>query len=246
MILFASMLAMTSGLAAACFVKAFGITFLAMPRSKRAQEAQEAPFSMKIAMAFLSVLVVGLGVMAAKIMPFLARIAGGILQADISRMDFAPSIFTIRAFFGKENYLSIPLIAAVFIAIMAIIFFCFYLGRRKRVRVFNTWDCGYYNLGARNEYTATAFSKPLRIAFGFFLLPYRKTEKVRDSFYHVRSFKYAVFTTPVFKRYFYDPLLQLFYKTALRMKKLQPGSINLYILYIFLTIFLLVFFIDKF
>ena len=37
------MLALTGGLAAACFVKAFGISFLAMPRSPRAAEAREVP-----------------------------------------------------------------------------------------------------------------------------------------------------------------------------------------------------------
>ena len=36
-------LALTSGLAAACFVKAFGITFLAIPRSPAAEHAHEAP-----------------------------------------------------------------------------------------------------------------------------------------------------------------------------------------------------------
>ena len=37
--IYASVLALTGGLAAACFVKAFGITFLAMPRSSSAMEA---------------------------------------------------------------------------------------------------------------------------------------------------------------------------------------------------------------
>jgi len=37
------MLALTSGLAAACFVKAFGISFLAIPRSAEAERAHESP-----------------------------------------------------------------------------------------------------------------------------------------------------------------------------------------------------------
>jgi hydrogenase-4 component B len=46
------LLALTSGLAAACFVKAFGITFLALPRSREAEEAREAPSSMQVGMAW--------------------------------------------------------------------------------------------------------------------------------------------------------------------------------------------------
>ena len=48
MALAVGMLALTSGLAAACFVKAFGITFLAMPRSARAAQAREVPLAMQL------------------------------------------------------------------------------------------------------------------------------------------------------------------------------------------------------
>ena len=59
------MLALTSGLAAACFVKAFGITFLAMPRSAHAAQAQEVPLPMQLAMGALALACVALGVGAA-------------------------------------------------------------------------------------------------------------------------------------------------------------------------------------
>ena len=46
--------ALTSALAAACFVKAFGITFLALPRSNEAKMAKESPKLMIIGPAILS------------------------------------------------------------------------------------------------------------------------------------------------------------------------------------------------
>ena len=42
----AAMLALTGALAAACFVKAFGVSFLALPRSAAAAAAHEADASM--------------------------------------------------------------------------------------------------------------------------------------------------------------------------------------------------------
>ena len=47
-------LALTSGLAVACFVRAFGITFLALPRSDRAEHAREVEWTMRAAMALLA------------------------------------------------------------------------------------------------------------------------------------------------------------------------------------------------
>src|SRR5205823_14106598 len=56
-----AMLALTGALAAACFVKAFGITFLAQPRSEHAEHAREAAPSMCLGMAVLTVACVMLG-----------------------------------------------------------------------------------------------------------------------------------------------------------------------------------------
>ena len=48
-----SLLALTAALAAACFVKAFAIPFLALPRSPEAADAREVSFAMRAAMAVL-------------------------------------------------------------------------------------------------------------------------------------------------------------------------------------------------
>ncbi len=53
--------ALTSALAAACFVKAFGVIFLAKPRSKDAEDAKEAGASMVIGPALLAALCILLG-----------------------------------------------------------------------------------------------------------------------------------------------------------------------------------------
>ena len=55
-ILAAGSLAFTGGLALACFVKAFGVTFLARPRSKEIAHAKESSFSLRLAMSSLAVL----------------------------------------------------------------------------------------------------------------------------------------------------------------------------------------------
>ena len=62
-------LALTAGLAAACFVKAFGITFLAMPRSDAAAHAHEATATMRWAMGALAAACVALGLGATAVVP---------------------------------------------------------------------------------------------------------------------------------------------------------------------------------
>lgn len=238
----AAMLALTGALAASCFVKAFGITFLAMPRSARAAEAKEVSFSMKSALVFLSLLTVILGISASIVMKALVVVSGCAMGIDTAKMRFALNNFTLAAQPGL--YLSVPLIALALVVIFGAAWALARLGR-KRVCEGKTWGCGYYDLDARTQYSATAFSKPFRIAFSFFLQPYSKTEKIRESFYHVKSFKYEVFTTPVFRRYIYDPALNLVITIAQVMKRIQPGSIHVYIAYIFITILALIIFMGR-
>src|SRR5450759_2959635 len=56
-----AMLALTGALAAACFVKAFGITFLAQPRSEHARDAHEVSFTMLLGQGILTAACVFLG-----------------------------------------------------------------------------------------------------------------------------------------------------------------------------------------
>ncbi|MFA5113694.1 MAG: proton-conducting transporter membrane subunit [Candidatus Margulisiibacteriota bacterium] len=238
----AAALALTSGLAAACFVKAFGITFLALPRGREAEQAKESPFSMQLGMAFLAAAVVGLGLLAPAVFNLIARVAGPICHATPQITD----LFSL----GLPP-LGRPAISPLFITLvlgggLTVAAVVYRLTAGNRVRLGRTWDCGYYQVGSRNEYTATAFSKPFRISFSFFLLPFRKTEKVKDSFYHVKSFVYETYTTKIFKEYLYDASLGVLLRAARQFKRVQAGSIHLYISYILATLVLLVFLVRVF
>ncbi len=242
----ASMLALTGGLAAACFVKAFGIIFLGLPRSHYPESAKEVPLLMRSGMFFLSLLAVVFGIGAGFIIKLLAKVAAAALNLDIGSMSFSLNNFTLLAQAAKNIYLcpyqlAVALIAAGLVAVAAYLL----IGGARPV-AYKTWDCGYYKLSGRNEYTGTAFSKPFRIAFSFFLQPYRKTQKIRESFYHVKSFAYETHTTFVFKKYIYEPLLGFIIRSAKFMRRMQPGSIHLYLAYIFCMILILIIFMDKF
>lgn len=236
-------LALTSGLAAACFVKAFGVTFLGMPRSRRAQDAQEVPLSMKASVLFLSVVTVGLGLCAGPVWKKLLGLTSGFLND--------PSVAAVSSNAGPGAILlpsngvtlNTPLVALLLLlGVAAIRLFVVSFGRRMKRVAGPTWGCGYYQLDARTEYSSTAFSKPFRIAFSFFLRPTRRSEKIRESFYHVKHFTYETRTTSVFKRYFYQPLLNGTFDLAQRMKVFQMGSIHWYLAYIFVTLVVLVVF----
>lgn len=186
------------------------------------------------------------GLAAAKVIKLLAVVCGAATGLDTAGMAFSLNNFALSPQAGARVYLSLPLLALSLAVLLAAGYAVYVLSGSRKIALYKTWDCGYYKLDARNEYTATAFSKPFRIAFSFFLLPYRKTQKIRESFYHVSSFAYETHTTPVFRKYIYEPLLAAVFRAAKSMRRMQPGSIHLYLGYIFLTLFILLIFMGKF
>ena len=76
-----ALLGLTTALAAACFVKAFGITFLALPRGAGAAEARESGALMLAPQAALALACVAIGLLPGPVVSVLARLAGGLVGA---------------------------------------------------------------------------------------------------------------------------------------------------------------------
>lgn len=111
-------------------------------------------------------------------------------------------------------------------------------GRRYQERKYGTWDCGFQELSPRMQYSATGFSKPLRIVFRSLYRPIRELEiEEGPSPYFPLSLTYRVATESIFEKYFYNPLLRFVSKFSVRTKlSIQTGSIHLYLLYILIAI----------
>ncbi|MCX5785226.1 MAG: proton-conducting transporter membrane subunit [Elusimicrobia bacterium] len=243
----ASALALTSGLAAACFVKAFSVTFLAAPRSAKASEAKESPLSMTAPMLFLAALTLIFGLSAPQILRVLAGVAGATLGVPTQGMKFSVLNYGITNGLANAGAVSAWFVPAALAFFGLTVFFGVrIIYGKRRFSAGPTWGCGYYALDSRTEYTATAFSKPFRIFFSFFLRPYRKIEKATHGGYHLKYFRYETHTTPFFRTFFYEPAVSASFRLAKTVRKLQPGSIHLYLSYIFATIILLLIFRGQF
>jgi hydrogenase-4 component B len=236
-----AMLALTSGLAAACFVKAFGITFLAIPRSAEAAGAHEAPRSMQIAMGALALMCAALGLAPAAVV----RAIGAALAGFGGFAPAAGATFTLAVPLGVTGgvgEMSSPLLAIGLLCLVGVIPIGFWLGRvNRRLRVADTWGCGRIGQTPRMEYTATAFAEPLRRVFAELYRPSRdlSIDFHPESKYFVQSIEYRSEIHPWFERVLYDPLVRLLRAAAARVRRLQAGSVHLYLVYLALALLVL-------
>jgi len=227
------MLALTSGLAAACFVKAFGITFLALPRSPEAEHAHESPLSMKIGMGILTFTCIALGLAAFVVVPILGRVLSGFGGLPDTHAVFTMNL-TVQSpnRFGQFSSIWIAAGLLVLLVLIPLVMRLFRVNRR--VRISDSWGCGKIGQTSRMEYTATAFAEPLRRVFAEL---YRPTKEVSidfhpDSKYFVQSIDYKSEIPLLFSRWLYEPFLNLIRSTARQVRRLQAGSVHLYLVYV--------------
>ena len=225
-------LALTAGLAAAAFVKAFGITFLALPRSAAAEAAHEAPATMRLAMLMLAALCALLGLGAAFVLPAL----GAVLAGYAGLPETAPAL-TAGALLlppGGAASMSPAWVAIGLLLVMGGAWLALRLGAARGLRVGDTWGCGRIGQTARMEYTSTAYAEPLRRVFAEL---YRPTEDLTvdvhpESRYFVQSRTYRSEIVPWFERYAYAPLVRWVAAGAARTRAIQSGSAHAYLAYL--------------
>jgi hydrogenase-4 component B len=113
-------------------------------------------------------------------------------------------------------------------------------GRRTKVRTGPTWDCGLRGLTPSMEYTATGFSKPIRMIFKALFRPRREVQREYDySPYFAKTLRFESHIEEAFVTQLYRPLNRGILRVSRRMRVLQAGSIQAYLIYIFITLLVL-------
>jgi hydrogenase-4 component B len=232
-------LALTGALAAACFVKAFGISFLGMPRSRHAENVKESSLSMIIGMGILALLCLLFGIFPGIVLT--------IIQPVSFMLTGSPGMAYKGIFVGISETLSTLSPAAILITMIvmsiATLIFILTAGGKRKIIYGDSWDCGIPALTPRMQYTATAFTKPVRMIFKRIYLP---TRELKVSYlvkpFFVKSIEYRGEITPFFEKYIYDPVTGFIHRLAGRVKILQSGSLHLYLAYILITLILLLIF----
>ena len=232
-------LALTAGLTAACFVKAFGITFLALPRREMSSAVSEASRWMCTAMVGMAAACVVLGLGAGVVAPILARVADSIQAASAPPLHGTWLTFEVAGAFAALSPMMVALALAGGLVTPLIVLAL--TGSPRRVRPGETWGCGRLRQTARMEYTATAFADPYKRVFRFFYRPVRRLE--RDAHpagrLFVRRIEYTNPARALIEDWLYRPVLGAIRTGMARAQGLQSGHAGAYLAYIFVVLLLL-------
>ena len=240
----AAMLALTGALAAACFVKVYGIAFLGQGRTRKLRHAREAPMSMVAAQGLLALLCLLFGILPSLVLAGLGRVTelltgyalgSATQQGWLWLTPIRPEVASYSAplvFLGVGGALGAW--AAAYL----------WLRRRRRGRPLPrgaAWDCGFGETGSRAQYSATAFAMPIRRVFEpvFGLQEEIQREMHPALATRPARLRYLLHTSDIAWGWLYLPVERRVHAAARQVARIQTGQLRHYLIYSFVTLILL-------
>jgi NADH:ubiquinone oxidoreductase subunit 5 (subunit L)/multisubunit Na+/H+ antiporter MnhA subunit len=232
-----ALLALSAALAAACFVKALGITFLGRPRTAAAERAQETDRFSLAAMYILAALCIVLGIMPGAVVDMLAPVVDGLAGARMPAQSNLPWSSLVPIAESRSSYNGLVILFFVLMSASVTAMFIHRFATRATRRS-DIWDCGYPDPTPSSQYSSSSFAMPIRRVFGTTVFDVReivdmpRPGEMRAARYHVKVFD------PVW-RYAYGPAVRWILRSTAKLNQLQFLTIRRYLTLVFVTLILL-------
>jgi len=225
--------ALTTGLGIAAMVKAFGVGFLARPRSAAAEAAREAPATMLVGMALAAAACVVFAVAPVLFGPALQRVL--VVLPTVGGDAAGPRMGAFLRLPGVAGSISPGLIAAAMVVavLLALVLARWGVRHRAATVVAPLWACGADALSPRMQYTATSFAEPLQRVFDDILRPDTDVEVTHfaESQYLVEKVTYRTLMADPVEQRFYTPVVHAVTTWAQWVRSAHTGSVHLYLAY---------------
>ena len=219
-------LALIGGLGVACFTRVFSAVFLGQPRSAAAERGSDPGILMTGPMVLLALACFAIGLAGPVVVRALAGVTGSLAGCAGASCALPDAMWPL---YGLTMLLGCTLLLGLFVAVT----------RRsllagRDVREADTWGCGYTAASARMQYTATSFAAPLTHFFGGILRVIRAGGPVRGLF--PEPSQLATRVPDVFEKTLFGRPARWVVARMTVLRKFQHGRMNLYVLYIALTL----------
>ncbi|MDY0211477.1 MAG: hydrogenase 4 subunit B [Desulfuromonadaceae bacterium] len=232
----AASLALTGALAAACFVKVFGIAFLGQARHQDTLQAHEVSFGMRASQILLASGCLLLGIFPSAAINSMQTIPTDLLGIGLSQVE-AGGWLWLTPISARASSYGAPLVLFGISIAWAGAYLLLHPRRRKTpVRYSPRWDCGFGSLSTRNQYTATSFSQPIR---RIFRPVWPIDERIDPPTPAAEGGRYSVHVGDWAWEKLYLPLGRMVQRSAKMVTKIQGGNIRTYLAYSFFTLIIM-------
>jgi hydrogenase-4 component B len=237
----AAVLALTGALAAACFVKVYGVVFLGAPRSSKVSHAREVRSrGMLAGPALLAALCFLFGIFPTPVINGLNSVAGNLLNATLPSVSAMGWLWLTPVSSDVASY-SAPLVLLAALLAGTLVSWVLHRVKETANRRADLWECGFGGVTPRMQYTSSAFSMPLRRIFKT-VWEVDETivrEPAGAKGQRTAVVRYQLHIGDHAWRFIYHPIAHAVTTAARHVGKIQTGNIRVYLSYSFFTLLFL-------
>jgi len=231
------LLVLAAALAAACFVRAFGVTFLGRPRSAAAAEAHEADRWSLAAMSLCALLCLVFGVLPGLALDSLAPAVQGLIGSRMPAQLSLPWLSSVPIAESRSSYNGLLVFGFILLSTTMAVLAIHRLASRA-LRRGPAWDCGFPEPSPATQYSGASFSQPIRRVLGAPLFRAREALDLPPPG-ELRPARLVVTLKDLVWDALYAPLGGLVGRTAERLNRLQFLTIRRYLALVFATLVIL-------
>jgi len=229
-----AMLALSAALAAACFVKAFGVTFLGRPRTPVAADAHETDRVSIAAMFAFALLCLLAGILPGLFIDGLAPVTQALVGARMPAQTALLWLSIVPIAESRSSYNGLLVFAFIALSTLLTVEIIHRFASRA-VRRGPAWDCGFPDPSPATQYTADSFAQPIRRVFG--AVVFRASERVdMPPPGDARPAHLSVIVRDLVWEAFYAPIAGLVAGSAERLNRLQFLTIRQYLSLVFVAL----------
>jgi hydrogenase-4 component B len=231
------LLALAAALAAACFVKVFGISFLGRARTAAAAQANEVDgFSLAAMMLLAALCLIG-GVLPGLFIDALAPVANAMVGNSMPHQSGVPWFTIVPIAESRSSYDGL-LVFAFMLLSGSLASVAIHRLASDRVRRAPAWDCGFPDDSPAIQYTASSFSQPIRRVFGTLVFGAREIGEMPPPG-SAATARLTVVMHDLIWEGLYAPLAEIIGFATLRINVLQFLTIRRYLTLVFVALVLL-------
>ncbi|GAB6044862.1 hydrogenase 4 subunit B [Caminibacter profundus] len=230
-------LALTGGLAIACFVKAFGITFLGLHKSENSKHAKEVNLLMQIGQILMAIIVIFLMIF----VPFLVKAINNAIPFENIYNKIFPNFWTMHSVSQNGGAVS-PLVLLVALILVSFLIVMIYKSLNIKEKIYHTWACGY-STNSKSQYSATGFAGPIRRFFNWLYRPevHTYTQTLAGHKTKFTSSLYEVHVKSLFEKSLYEGTKKLVNLISYYIYKISHFEKTRYEAFIFIFLVLVLF-----
>ena len=229
-----ALLALSAALAAACFVKAFGVTFLGRARSPAAQNAREVDRFSIAAMFVLVALCLLAGIFPGFVIDAMIPVTQAMVGGHMPAQGAVPWLSIVPIAEARSSYNG--LLVFLFIAVSAsLAVVAIHRLASHKTRRGPAWDCGTPDPDPATQYTAGGFAQPIRRVFGGLVFQARETVQMPPPG-DMAPARFEVRVRDLIWDGIYAPIEGLVARAAERMNVMQFLTIRRYLSLVFIAL----------